>query len=124
MNKILLMMLAGGCGALSRYLLSGWVQSRSGISFPLGTMVTNVLGCFIFGFLWTMANERYVLSGELAFIVLTGFVGSFTTFSTMTFDAFQLLRSSAMTMAIVYLAGSQLLGIAGAWFGVIIARII
>ncbi|MEA3284283.1 MAG: CrcB family protein [Synergistota bacterium] len=124
MSKIACMMGSGALGALCRYGLGGWVQERFGGTFPLGTMAVNVIGCLIFGFLWTLANERYLLSGPLAFMVLTGFVGSFTTFSTMTFEGFRLLSSSAVGAALFYLFGSQLLGIGAAWGGVVLARLL
>lgn len=122
MSKMLGMMVAGALGALSRHVLSAVIQSKSGFSFPLGTMVVNVLGCMVFGFLWSLANERGILSGPMAFVVLTGFVGSFTTFSTMTFEAFNLFSSSALGTGMAYLLGCQILGVGAAWAGVAFAR--
>ncbi len=124
MSKILAMMFAGALGAISRYVVSGWIQERVGGVFPWGTMTVNVLGCFIFGFIWTLANERYLLPNSVSFVVLTGFAGAFTTFSTMTFEGLSLASTSAVALAVGYLLGSQLLGMGAIWSGAVVARML
>ncbi len=122
--KILFLILAGGLGATARYLLSGFFQSKLGTAFPWGTLGVNLLGCFIFGVIWAFSQERFVFSGQFRFIVLTGFVGSLTTFSTMTFEVFQLMRSAAFGQALLYLGASQISGLFMAWFGWMMARLL
>lgn len=121
---MILMMMAGALGALSRYALSGLIQQKGVGLFPWGTMTVNVTGCLAFGFIWALANERGLISGPTAFVVLTGFVGSFTTFSTMTFEAFRLISSSAHGTALAYLLGSQTIGIGAAFCGVLLGRLV
>ncbi len=124
MSNFIGIMCAGAFGALSRYAVSGWIQERFGGAFPWGTMTVNVLGCFIFGFIWTLANERYLLPNSVSFIVLTGFAGAFTTFSTMTFEIFSLASTSAVAWAVGYLLGSQILGMGAVWIGTVVARML
>nr|WP_321502368.1 CrcB family protein [uncultured Dethiosulfovibrio sp.] len=124
MSKIILMMIAGALGALSRYVLSSLIQGKATEVFPWSTITVNVVGCLLFGFAWTLANERHFISGHTAFIILTGFIGSFTTFSTMTFEAFNLISSSAHIKALVYLIGSQTVGIGAALCGVLLGRFV
>lgn len=120
--KILLLMIAGGLGATSRYLLSGVFQQKLGTAFPWGTLGVNLLGCFIFGLIWALSQERFALSGQVRFIILTGFVGSLTTFSTLTFEAFQLMRAAAFGQALLYLGVSQVSGLFMAWAGWTLVR--
>lgn len=122
--KIVLLILAGGLGATTRYLLSGLFQQKLGTSFPWGTFGVNLLGCFIFGLIWALSQERFAISGQVRFIILTGFVGSLTTFSTFTFEAFQLMRAAAFGPALLYLGVSQISGLFMAWFGWNLARML
>jgi len=81
-QKLFFLALAGACGTLARYGLSGVVQRVAGASFPWGTVSVNGLGCLLFGLIWTLTSERFPGTGELRIILLTGFMGAFTTFST------------------------------------------
>ncbi|HIJ90459.1 MAG: CrcB family protein [Desulfobulbaceae bacterium] len=81
-QKMIYLAVAGACGTLARYGLSGLVQRVAGISFPWGTVSVNALGCLLFGLVWTLTSERFLGTGELRIVVLTGFMGAFTTFST------------------------------------------
>jgi len=90
-QKIIYLAVAGACGTLARYGLAGLVQRVAGASFPWGTVSVNGLGCLLFGLIWTMTSERFVGSGELRIILLTGFMGAFTTFSTFVAESGHLL---------------------------------
>ena len=91
MTKIILLFCAGGFGSLSRYVLSGVFQRAINISFPIGTYLVNVIGCFMFGLIWAYAQDRLSLSPDFRAIILTGFMGAFTTFSTFIFESAALL---------------------------------
>jgi CrcB protein len=97
--KLSLLALAGAVGTLARYALAGLVQRIAGESFPWGTFVVNASGCFLFGLVWRLAEERLVISGETRFILLTGFMGAYTTFSTYAFETSAMLRDSAWLLA-------------------------
>ena len=124
MKTILLLVIAGGLGALSRYALSSWIHGQTGNGFPWGTMAVNVLGCLLFGLLWTLAEERFLVPRSVSFIILTGFVGSFTTFSTMTFETLNLIKTSSWLSAILYMGVGQILGIIAAMAGIGVAKTI
>ena len=81
-QKMIYLAVAGACGTLARYGLAGLVQRVAGPSFPWGTVSVNGLGCLLFGVIWAMTSERFVGTSELRIILLTGFMGAFTTFST------------------------------------------
>jgi CrcB protein len=93
LRRILLLALAGATGTLARYWLSGFVQ-RSNLTFAWGTLAVNGLGCFLFGLVWALAEERLLISGETRIILLAGFMGAFTTFSTYMFETRQMLAAS------------------------------
>jgi fluoride exporter len=115
--------LAGAIGTLARYGLGGLVQRICGESFPWGTLTVNAVGCFLFGVVWTLAEDRLVLSGETRFIVLTGFMGAFTTFSTFTFETGELLRDSEWLLAMGNILGQNVLGLILLFLGLAVGRL-
>jgi CrcB protein len=102
--------IGGALGAVSRYLVSGWVQDLTAGFFPWGTLAVNVLGSLLLGFalVWL---EGAISSGQLRDFVAIGLLGSFTTFSTFTYEAVTLLRDGEWWRAGGYTAGSLLLGL-------------
>jgi CrcB protein len=109
--------LAGAAGTLSRYGLSGCVQWLTGEKFPWGTLAVNVVGCFLFGLIWTLAEDRLVIAGQTRFIILTGFMGAFTTFSTFGFETGELLRDSQYWRAVGNVLANNVLGILAVLLG-------
>ncbi len=101
----------GALGTLSRYWLDGFVLRLCGTRFPWGILVVNALGCFLFGVIFPLAEERLVLSSETRLIILTGFMGAFTTFSTFTFQTADFLRDSEWLLAFANLCAQIVLGL-------------
>ena len=99
LQKLILIALAGGLGTLARYGLAGLVQRWAGSGFPWGTLAVNAIGCFLFGIIWPLASERLALSPEVRVIVLVGFMGAFTTFSTYIWETGQMLANSQWLLA-------------------------
>ena len=99
-EKTLWLALAGACGTLARYGLAGMVHRWLGSSFPWGTAFVNILGCFLFGLVWAAASERGVISPEMRTIILVGFMGAFTTFSTFAAESGHLLADSQWALAL------------------------
>lgn len=124
MQKLLLIAVAGGLGALSRYGLAGLVQRWTDSMFPWGTAVVNVIGCFLFGLLWVAMEERFSLSPETRVIVLTGFMGAFTTFSTYMFETQQLLEDSQYLTAFGNLGLQNALGLAAVILGLTLGKMV
>lgn len=88
-KHIIAVFCAGGLGALSRFELTALVNKLAGGEFPLGTLVVNIVGCFLFGALWEFISH-HMLTDPIRVILLVGFVGSFTTFSSFIFDCIAL----------------------------------
>jgi CrcB protein len=110
---------AGAFGALARYSLTGFVQRLLGSNFPWGTSVVNVLGSFLFGFIWSLAEGRLALTPQTRTIVLTGFMGSFTTFSTFVFETGGLIRDAQWTLALGNVALQVIVGLVCLFVGLI-----
>jgi CrcB protein len=122
--KLLLIAAAGGLGTLARYGLAGAVQNLAGRTFPWGTVVVNVLGCFVFGALWSAMQDRLAVSVQMRQIVLVGFMGAFTTFSTFVFETGQLTRDAQWIMAAGNLALQNGVGLAALFAGLTLGRLL
>ncbi len=114
---------AGGfVGAVLRYLVSGWVQYRSGsILFPFGTMAVNMIGCFVIGFLTYLVEARSMFTPELRSFMLIGLLGAFTTFSTFGNETLGLIRDSRLDLAALNAGVQVSVGVLMVWIGRILA---
>lgn len=124
MLRLLLIGLGGLVGTLCRYWLSGMLARRYGETFPAGTLVVNVLGCFVIGFLFYMFQERYVAGETARTVVLVGLLGGFTTFSSYGLQTFTLLRDGELLYAAANIVASNVLGLLTVWVGYTLARIL
>jgi CrcB protein len=122
MQKILLIGLAGLLGTLGRYWLSGYVAERYGETFPLGTLAVNLVGCFLVGVFFYLAQERFLVHEPWRTTLLIGLLGGFTTFSSFGLQTFVLLRDGEFTFAALNVAASNLLGLLMVWGGYTLAR--
>ena len=124
MHKILLIALAGAAGTLCRYWLSGAVYAFMGRDFPWGTWAVNILGSFLFGLVWIMSEERGLISGQARIIILAGFMGAFTTFSTFMFESGEILRDAQWLKLVLNLGGQNAVGFAALFLGTSLGRIL
>jgi CrcB protein len=120
--QYLLIGLGGFIGANSRYLLHQWVANQWGADFPYGTMLINVSGSLVIGFFLTLATGRLNISPEARLLVATGFLGGFTTFSSFSYETFQLVEQSDWWAAGIYFAGNTGLGLIAVVLGIFLAR--
>jgi len=122
MHKLLLIALAGAAGTLCRYWLSGAVYDALGRDFPWGTWAVNILGSFLFGLVWVLSEERGLLSPQARVLILTGFMGAFTTFSTFIFESGELLRDAQWLRLALNIGGQNAVGFAGLILGSSLGR--
>lgn len=109
-------------GALSRYYLTSILTRWLGTNFPYGTFIINFSGVLVMGFFATLTLERTVTSPDLRLLIAVGFLGSYTTFSTYALDTSMLLRTGSQGYALLYWAGSAILGVLGLELGSLVAR--
>jgi fluoride exporter len=124
LGYVLLIGAGGFFGAIARYLLDGRVVYYTGTAMPWGTFVINVSGSFAIGILFALATERAVLAAELRGPLMIGFIGSYTTFSTLTLEAWRMIEDGAWLNATINLGGSLLIGMIAVIAGVVIGRTI
>lgn len=113
--KIFIVMIGGFFGALSRYVIGEWFYSSNG--FPTGTLTINLIGCLFLGWFLTFVSKRQRIKPELSLFIGTGFVGSFTTFSTFSVETVQLFQSSYIVQAVFYVFTSIILGLLMTYIG-------
>jgi CrcB protein len=121
--KYLLIVLGGGVGSLSRYVVGAAIATRYGGRFPIaGTMTVNVTGSFLMGLLMTLIAERFGAGSNLRPLLVIGFLGGYTTFSAFEWETYSAVRDGGFWMGIVNIVGSVALGYAAVWLGAALAR--
>ena len=124
MQRLIYIGLAGGAGTLMRYWLSEWTAKRFGETFPTGTLLVNLLGCFLAGLLFYLMFDRFHASPTARTVVLIGLLGGFTTFSSFGLQTFTLLRDGEMGLAFFNIAISNVAGLLLVWVGYSLAKIV
>lgn len=114
---MLLAGVGGFVGTCLRYLTGRLCQLWATGGFPLGTFVVNIVGCFIIGLLFGAAERSNAISSSMSALLITGFCGGFTTFSTFSDDIFLLLQNRHYPTLALYSVGSIVLGVALVWAG-------
>ena len=122
MNQVLAIAGGGAVGALLRYWVSSGVYLLAGRDFPYGTLVVNVLGSLLMGFLYIWLLERTLGGVAMRAFVLIGLLGAFTTFSTFSMETLNLMEAGQMGRAILNTLMSVVLCIGAAALGVVLAR--
>lgn len=116
MQKYLLIAGGGALGSIARYWVGTTISGR-GTRFPWGTFVVNISACLIIGFAITWLGQHMEVSRSWYYLIPTGFIGAYSTFSTYEWESFTLMRAGEFAMAAVYLTSSLLLGLAAVWIG-------
>ncbi|RLJ70018.1 camphor resistance protein CrcB [Hydrogenivirga caldilitoris] len=124
MGIIISVALGGAIGSVLRFILSKLIQDRTGIDFPLGTLLVNLLGAFLIGFAFAYFVERMSLSPEVRALFITGFLGGFTTFSTFSYESYNLLMDGELVKFILYTLGTNGVGLFMTLLGYNIGRML
>jgi CrcB protein len=116
-----MVMLGGATGSLARFMLGTAIMNRLGGRFPFGTVIINITGSFLIGFIMTMLTERLNPSPNWRLLLVVGFLGGYTTFSSFEWETLGLVRDGGRWLALVNVVGSVLLGYVAVWLGVLVA---
>jgi CrcB protein len=122
LKTILYIALGGAIGSVLRYLTSVFVNKYWANQFPLATLLTNILGCLIIGFLIGILEKNNLANSNLKWFLITGFCGGYTTFSTFGYENYSLFQSNNSFLAFGYIALSILLGIFAVWLGLFLSK--
>jgi CrcB protein len=114
--------LGGSLGAVSRYWVSTSTYSWLGSNFPYGTLMVNLTGSLVVGFLTVVLVQRFDVSDQVRLGLIVGFLGSFTTFSAFSMDTIHWIENGAVLKALAYVLVSVIACVLGAWAGLISAK--
>ena len=123
MNTYIAIAFGGAFGAVSRFWLHTAVQRFNGSSFPLGTFAVNILGSFLIGVFFVVLAEKAELSESWRPLIVVGFLGAMTTFSTFSLDALLLFEQGHYNTALFYIVSSVALCLLAAFVGMQLTRV-
>lgn len=124
MDRFLIISIGAIVGANLRYWIGDWVAQRVGASFPFGTLVVNLTGTLILGIFLTLATERFLIDPRWRVLIAIGFCGSYTTFSSYTYESVNLILTGQPISGFLNLFGSAILGGLAMLLGIYIGRLI
>jgi CrcB protein len=120
--EYLLVGVGGFLGANARYVLGALIAERLGTAFPYGTLIVNLTGSLAIGIILVLLTERLAADPAWRLLLVVGFLGGYTTFSSYTFEALLLAEAGQWGRALWYVLGSNVLGLAAAFAGMLLAR--
>ncbi|MCW3119964.1 MAG: crcB [Chitinophagaceae bacterium] len=123
-KNILLVSIGGGIGSALRYLCQKWVYQLYPLTFPWGTFLVNILGCFLIGVFFAASEKSAVISADWRLFLTTGICGGFTTFSAFAFENMNLLRTGDVSYSLLYAASSVILGIIAVFAGIALIKVL
>ena len=122
MQGVLLVGVAGACGAIARYGIAIMAERLLGPRFAFGTLLVNVLGCLLLGFLLELERGTNLVSHPVRLLLAVGFLGAFTTFSTFGYETLRYFQDGASHLALLNISANLVLGLGAVWLGLLGAR--
>ena len=121
LDRYIMVLLGGATGSLMRYVLGTAIMARIGGRFPAGTIFINITGSFLIGFLMTLWTDRLQPHPNWRFLLVAGFLGGYTTFSSLEWETLSLVRDGGKWLGLLNVVGSVVLGYVAVWLGAAIA---
>ena len=122
MMNVVIIGIGGAIGAVARYVIALWIGQRWGRGFPLGTFVINVSGSFLIGLLMTLMVDRFTVDPRWRLLLVVGFLGAYTTFSTFEYETGALLKDGEWAFAMLNVILSVVVGFIALKVGEMIAK--
>lgn len=124
MVRNLILIGSGSCiGGICRYLTQLFVQKYYPSSFPFGTLSVNIIGCFIIGIIYALADKGNMLSPAMRLLLATGFCGGYTTFSSFAYENISLIRDGEFFYAGLYVMLSTFIGFTAVYLGILFIKL-
>jgi CrcB protein len=123
-KNIFLVGIGGSIGSILRYLCQKWVYQLYPFTFPWGTFLVNIAGCFLIGIFFAASEKTTFLSPDWRLFLTTGLCGGFTTFSAFAFESMNLARTGDISYTLLYTTGSVVLGILAVFAGIALIKFI
>lgn len=124
MIDVLIVMIGGGLGAVTRYLTANWAAETYGTGFPYGTLIVNVVGCFVIGIIMTLVTEKFIINPYWRLLTVTGFLGGLTTFSSFSYETLKLFGDGQMQYGLYNVFSNLILSLLATWGGMAVARLV
>ena len=121
MKAALIVFLGGGLGSILRYLINLLIKNPEG-QFPINTFLVNMIGSFLIGFIFGYLNENNYIDKNVILFLIIGFCGGLTTFSSFTYDSFELISFGKIFFLIIYNFFSILIGVTLVYFGLWLSK--
>jgi len=122
LRNIALVGLGGMVGSIARYVVATVLAHRLSVGFPYGTFTVNIVGCFLIGLILGILTRAGALASDLRLLLVVGFCGGFTTFSSFTYEIIELVEANRVMLALLYVLFSMLLGLLAAVAGLAMTR--
>ena len=122
MKPLLIVGIGGAFGSICRYLAQAYIGRHTTLTFPVGTLVVNLTGCFLIGILFGLGSKYAWMTLEWRLFLITGICGGYTTFSTYSLDSLTLFRQGHYTYFFVYVLGSVIVGLLATVAGAAVVR--
>jgi fluoride exporter len=121
-KSILMVGFGGAAGSILRFAIQKILQPQSVPSFPAGTFLINIVGCFLIGILWGITSRSDSWNEEIKLLLMTGLCGGFTTFSAFTLEGIGLLKENKTGLFLVYIGGTVILGLSATYIGIRLSK--
>lgn len=124
MKDLLIVGIGGGIGSIARLLSQRGIQRMMDLSFPLGTFLINIAGSFIIGVVYALSERGNFLTPEIRLFLTVGFCGGFTTFSTFSYDNYNMISEKLWQFLVLNVGGSIFFGVLAVYLGIAAVRLI
>ncbi|MGN6214320.1 fluoride efflux transporter CrcB [Parafilimonas sp.] len=123
-RNLLFIGIGGFIGGICRYLLQQYVQNNYPSSIPLGTLIVNIIGCFVIGLVYALSDKGNLLSPEMRLFLATGICGGFTTFSSFAYENVSMALDGEFLYALLYVSLSVIIGFGAVHAGILFIKLI
>jgi len=123
MKDVLIIALGGGIGSVMRYFGAQFISKNYPSHYPMGTLLINITGCLLIGLLIGLSDRQQWLNNEWKLLLITGFCGGYTTFSTFAAENINLIQNQQIGYAILYTVLSVALGLLAVWAGLSLGKV-